>query len=294
MSTDGKTIGRAKFAASRRVCRAAWPQVVFAVTLLPRQRQYACFATGAVIEQLQQIALADASEPGSCCGESDEQRRAVCHSVIEHLFDRQTTGKAELDAFIDVLELIALQPEWFEQMVDGWFEIQSVKRYATWKSLRTNLQRSSEPLGSIIAVIVGDDSPRHDQITAACTAVTMTHLLARVPDDWTNGRLLLPLEDLLHFNIRERELDDPKHATDERWQQLASFQCNRVRKLFAAGEHAIDANGDAKVRSAARLLLAWYGRWLDNIEAAQLIDRVPKPTFWHQLAALPRALLGST
>src|SRR6185295_8772142 len=88
---------RAAYTAARAMCRRAARELFFASHFLAREQRHALYVIHAVLGQLHEIV----HHPGTAeqPAETFEQKRAVCGSVLEHLWAGEATGKPELDGF---------------------------------------------------------------------------------------------------------------------------------------------------------------------------------------------------
>src|SRR5690349_5692564 len=109
-------------------------------------------------------------------------------------------------------------------------------------------------------------SNHHDAIPYAIklgVALQMTNILRDVGDDYRNGRLYLPREELALYGIQESEIAHGQ-VTD-RWCQFMRFQLERTRQLYEESWKGIKM-----LRREGRLAIAaasvFYNGILDDIE----------------------------
>lgn len=94
-------------------------------------------------------------------------------------------------------------------------------------------------------------------------ALQLTNILRDVGEDWRNGRLYLPTEDLERFGIPEDQI--ARGVVDGRWRDLMRFEIERNRALYAEswpGIAQLHPDGRFAIGAAARL----YGAILEDIE----------------------------
>ena len=94
-------------------------------------------------------------------------------------------------------------------------------------------------------------------------ALQLTNILRDVQEDWKNGRLYLPLEELRMFNLSEADI--AAGTIDHRWRAFMRFQIRRARQLYAEalpGVALLGRNGRFAIAAAAEL----YRAILDDIE----------------------------
>jgi phytoene synthase len=95
-------------------------------------------------------------------------------------------------------------------------------------------------------------------------ALQMTNILRDVGEDFRNGRVYLPSEELEAFGITERDL--ARGQVTERWRRFMRFQVERNRELYAQawpGVGMFSRDGRFAVSAACEL----YSAILTEIEA---------------------------
>jgi phytoene synthase len=95
-------------------------------------------------------------------------------------------------------------------------------------------------------------------------ALQMTNILRDVGEDWRNGRLYLPQDELAAFGLTEGDI--AAGAVDDRWRDFMRFQIERTRRLFAEalpGVTLLGESGRFAIGAAAEL----YQTILKDIEA---------------------------
>ncbi|MCA9897350.1 MAG: squalene/phytoene synthase family protein [Anaerolineales bacterium] len=151
-----------------------------------------------------------------------------------------------------------------EQLLDGVTSDLIHNRYETFAELAQYCYGVASTVGLMAMHIVGYEG--HKAIPYAIklgVALQLTNILRDVQEDWANGRLYLPLEELRMFNLTE---DDIAAGTiDHRWRAFMRFQIRRARQLYAEalpGVAMLGKNGRFAIAAAAEL----YRAILDDIE----------------------------
>jgi phytoene synthase len=91
----------------------------------------------------------------------------------------------------------------------------------------------------------------------------MTNILRDVGEDYRNGRLYLPRQELAFYGIRE--FDIAEGHTSDNWRQFMKFQIDRTRQLYAdswAGVKMLEREGQLAIGAAS----VFYQGILDEIE----------------------------
>ena len=94
-------------------------------------------------------------------------------------------------------------------------------------------------------------------------AQQMTNILRDVGEDYRNGRLYLPREELVMYGIREEDIAAGR-VTDN-WRQFMKFQIERTRHLYDAsweGVKLLEREGQLAIGAAS----VFYAGILEDIE----------------------------
>jgi phytoene synthase len=117
-------------------------------------------------------------------------------------------------------------------------------------------------------------------------ALQLTNILRDVAEDWQNGRLYLPLDELAAFGLTEADIE--AGIVDERWRAFMKFQIGRIRQLYAEalpGIGYLNKQGRFAIAAAAEL----YQAILNDIEDHEydVFGRRAYITKWEKLRRLP-------
>ena len=151
-----------------------------------------------------------------------------------------------------------------EQLLDGVTSDLMHTRYETFGELAQYCYGVASTVGLMAMHIVGYDG--HKAIPYAIklgVALQLTNILRDVQEDWVNGRLYLPLEELHMFNLDESDID--RGEIDHRWRAFMRFQIRRARQLYAEslpGVAMLGKSGRFAIAAAAEL----YRAIMDDIE----------------------------
>ena len=94
-------------------------------------------------------------------------------------------------------------------------------------------------------------------------ALQMTNILRDVGEDYCNGRLYLPREELAFHGIREQDIAEGR-VTDN-WRQFMKFQIERTRQLYREaweGVKMLEREGQLAIGAAS----VFYQGILDDIQ----------------------------
>ena len=129
---------------------------------------------------------------------------------------------------------------------------QLVARYQTYQDLVRYCTLSADPVGRIVLYIFAAATEERILLSdRVCTALQLAEHLQDVAEDFRDGRIYLPQEDLARFGVTEADLAQPH--PDSNTKQLISFETNRANQLLNDGAPLVKT-----LHGAARLAVAGY------------------------------------
>ncbi|MBK8901006.1 MAG: squalene/phytoene synthase family protein [Anaerolineaceae bacterium] len=151
-----------------------------------------------------------------------------------------------------------------EQLLDGITSDLVHTRYETFGELAQYCYGAASTVGLMAMHIVGHDGAKAIPYAIKLgVALQLTNILRDVQEDWQNGRLYLPREELRMFNLDETDI--AAGNIDHRWRAFMRFQIRRARQLYAEalpGVTMLGKSGRFAIAAAAEL----YRAILDDIE----------------------------
>jgi 15-cis-phytoene synthase len=152
-----------------------------------------------------------------------------------------------------------------QQLIDGVARDLHQTRYDTFEELVAYCYGVASTVGLMSMHIVGF---RHEAAIPYAlrmgVALQLTNILRDVGEDWKQGRLYLPREELEHFGIGEADLE--AGVPNGRWRDLMRFQIARACRLYAEswpGLALLSRQGRLAIAAAAD----FYAAILQDIEA---------------------------
>ncbi|NWG32979.1 MAG: phytoene/squalene synthase family protein [Chloroflexi bacterium] len=167
-------------------------------------------------------------------------------------------------AWADTLARYHIPRHYALQLIDGVNRDLTQSRYQTFEELAMYCYGVASTVGLMSMYIVGFKSS--DAVPYAIklgVALQMTNILRDIGEDFRNGRLYLPREELLFHGIREQDIADGR-LTDN-WRQFMKFQIERTRQIYAeswAGVKMLEREGQLAIGAAS----VFYQGILDEIE----------------------------
>jgi phytoene synthase len=216
----------------------------FASALLPEERRSAVRALYAFCRTVDDIV--DKSSDYEREARLDYWRKMV-----------ETTAHEENDlvaaAWADTLTRYHIPRHYALQLIDGVARDLFQVRYQTFAELATYCYGVASTVGLMSMYIVGfKDSSAVPYAIKLGVALQMTNILRDVGEDYRNGRLYLPREELAFYGIHESDIAEGR-ITDN-WRQFMQYQIDRTRQLYHeswAGIKMLEREGQLAIGAAS-------------------------------------------
>ena len=190
-------------------------------------------------------------------------------------------------AWADTLTRYHIPRHYALQLIDGVARDLSQTRYQTFDDLATYCYGVASTVGLMSMYIVGFKG--HDAVKYAIklgVALQMTNILRDVGEDYRNGRLYLPREELIQYGIREQDIAEGR--VTENWRQFMRFQIERTRHLYKeswAGVKMLEREGQLAIGAAS----TFYSGILDDIEKHDynVFTRRASLSAWGKISRVP-------
>jgi len=199
-------------------------------------------------------------------------------------------------AWADTLARYHIPRHYALQLIDGVARDLTQSRYQTFEELATYCYGVASTVGLMSMYIVGFRN--NNAVPYAIklgVALQMTNILRDVGEDYWNGRVYLPREELAFYGIREQDIAEGR-VTDN-WRQFMKFQIERTRQLYEEsweGVKMLEREGQLAIGAAS----VFYQGILEEIEkndydvfskraSLSTMGKVSKvPALWLKLKAL--------
>lgn len=250
----------------------------FASGLLPEEKRSAVRALYAFCRTVDDIV--DESTLGDRQERLDYWREVVQHGAF-------LKGDRVAAAWVDTLNRYHIPRQYALQLIDGVNRDLAQTRYQTFDELATYCYGVASTVGLMSMYIVGFAS--ETAVTYAIklgVALQMTNILRDVGEDFWNGRLYLPRDELALYGIRESDIAAGR-VTDA-WRLFMRFQIERTRTLYAEawpGIGLLEREGQLAIAAAS----VFYQGILEAIEANgyDVFNRRASLSAWKKFRLLP-------
>lgn len=224
-----------------------------ASALLPRAKRNAARALYAICRISDNIVDQPTSDPAM---------------ALEEWRDRvQTPHQTDdpvLIAWADTRERFGIPPGYADQLIDGVKRDLSQNRYQTFAELAEYAYGVASTVGLMAMHIVGYTGDEAVPYAVRLgVALQLTNILRDVAEDYRNGRVYLPQDELDEFGVTEADIAAGRVTPN--WRRLMRFNIERTRTLYDQswrGISMLDRNGRFAIAAAGQL----YAAILTDIE----------------------------
>lgn len=198
-----------------------------------------------------------------------------------------------LHAWYGVRARYHIPTTYVRQLIDGIGLDLTQKRYATFEELTKYCYGVASTVGLMAMRIIGSRDHRDDYIAAIPYAVKLgvalqlTNILRDIGEDFRQGRVYLPQEDLARFGYTETDL--ARGVIDARFRDLMDFEIARAKKLYTEawdGIQMLSPDGRLAIAAAADLYRGILDKIVANgydvfesrahLSAAEKVARLPR------------------
>jgi 15-cis-phytoene synthase len=289
--------------------RITWEQArnfAYGIRLLPPPKRRALAAVYAYARRLDDLGDGDLPAPEKIA--ALEEARDQVHALVAAVNEGKSGGSggsppgdgtdAVLVALADAGTRFRVPLAAFGELIDGCLADVNEATYQTFDDLHHYCRCVAGSIGRLSLGVYGAKEPVKQERMAddLGIALQITNILRDVREDFGNGRVYLPAEDLAKFGC-ELVPGQPEPFDDPDWQarfaQLVEFEANRAREWYASGMRLL-ATIDWRSAACTGAMAGIYRRLLEKIAAdprAVLQGRMSLPGKEKALVAV-RALSG--
>jgi phytoene synthase len=286
--------------------RITWSQArnfAYGIRLLPPPKRRALAAVYAFARRIDDIGDGDLSAPDKTA--HLEAARDQVRALIAAVGNRQSAEAAGLDpadpvlvALLDAGTTFPIPLAAFGELIDGCLADVNQATYETFDDLLWYCRCVAGSIGRLSLGIYGAKDPVRQSRMAddLGVALQLTNILRDVREDYLNGRVYLPAEDLAKFGCELTLGRSEPYQTDAqkaRFASLVEFEAARAREWYASGMRLL-ATIDRRSAACTGAMAGIYRRLLERIAgqpSAVLQGRMSLPAGEKALVAV-QALAG--
>lgn len=229
-----------------------------AASLLPAQKRRAVHALYAMCRITDDIV--DHADPNA------EDPLVTLEDWYQRISHRKATiSHPVILAWADTRSRFAIPNSYVRQLVDGVSMDVHQKRYRSFDKLAEYSYSVASTVGLMAMHITGyKDEAAIPYAVKLGVALQMTNILRDIGEDWRQGRVYLPQQELDTFGLNDDDIRAGQ-VTDK-WRAFMRFQIERNRELYAEslpGIRYLHTDGRFAIAAAAEL----YQAILEDIEA---------------------------
>jgi phytoene synthase len=195
-------------------------------------------------------------------------------------------GDPVLRAWGTTRETFGIEPHLAGQLIEALADDLHHRGYDDWPGLARYCYGVAATVGLMSMRIIGSRGDPALYAIRLGVAMQLTNILRDVAEDWRNGRVYLPREDLARFGVTEEHFGAGR--VDDAWRALMRFEIGRARELYRGARPGVGLlHRDGRLAVTAALEL--YSRILDDIERRDydvFSARAHVPG-WRRLGLLP-------
>jgi phytoene synthase len=182
------------------------------------------------------------------------------------LLPAAATNDPTLAAWADTRARFGIPTRFADQLLDGLRMDLTKTRYANFEALAHYCYGVASTVGLMTMHIIGyDDEAAVPYAIKLGVALQLTNILRDVGEDWRNGRIYLPQDELAAFGLDETAF--AAGQVTEAWRAFMRYQLARVRRLYhesLPGLYRLNRRGRFAIAASAELYRAILNAIEDN------------------------------
>lgn len=238
----------------------------FSAKFLPKHKQQPIYALYALCRHVDdEVDEADVSSETEAI-EAVERWKAKLQAIYEGASQKSANNQQNLvlTAWENLLETYKIPLKLPLELMKGVLMDTHTKRYQTFDELYVYCYRVASTVGLMSSEIFGYEKPETlDYAEALGIAMQLTNILRDVKEDAKMGRIYLPQEDLVKFNVSEEQIFASEF--NENFVEMMKFEIERARHYYRQAEKGIPLL-ETDTRFTVLLASRIYGKILDEIE----------------------------
>ena len=227
---------RIGFNEAKKITKKFAKTFYLASLFLPKEKQFASYAVYAIC-RLSDEAVDDLTLP------NQTERLEKLEKKIALAYSQNDVNEPLLAAFQQTIKNYKIPKEYFDELIKGMYMDLEIKRYSNFSALYEYCYRVAGVVGLIMIKIFGyKDKTAEDYAIKLGVAMQLTNILRDINEDIIRGRVYLPQNEILQFDVSEKQLS--KGLNNEAFKDLLRFQIKRCQNFYndsIAGIKLIDS-----------------------------------------------------
>ena len=153
---------------------------------------------------------------------------------VDAIFAERVPSHAVMQRLVSTVRRYGIPHEPFRRLIEANRQDQRVTSYATFDELLGYCELSANPVGHLVLYVFEAATPERLWLAdRVCTALQLVEHWQDVAEDWDNGRLYLPEDDLRRFGYAPEQIG--ARLVDDAFRDLLAFEVDRALALMAEG-----------------------------------------------------------
>ena len=225
----------ASYAFCRQISRQSKSSFAISYLLLPRQQRRAMEALYAFMRHTDDLGDSDslpAERRQALAGWRETLDRALSDDISCTASDPRSAERL-LPALVDTVRRFGVPREHLHAVIDGQDMDLTIHRYERFDDLVVYCEKVASAVGLACIHVWGFEGGAEAlELARQCgVAFQLTNILRDVKEDFNNGRVYLPQEDLRRCEYTEDDLR--AGVADERFLRLMRFEIERAQELYS-------------------------------------------------------------
>lgn len=276
----------------RKITREHAKTFYMATRFLPNHKQRSIFAIYGLCRYLDDLVdeAEDLIHQKSISLAQVEERLADFQKKLIRTYEGYEQDDPILTAFSDTLKTYHISMDLPMLLMEGVMSDLTKTRYTNFEELYDYSYKVASVVGLMTSEVFGYSEPKALEYAVDLgIAMQLTNILRDVGEDLSKGRIYLPAEELLRFQITEEELKNREQSS--RFKALMRFQIDRARSYYEQADKGIPMlSRDSRL--PVILARMNYSRILDQIEQNDydVFDKRAYLSSMQKFFILPRAI----
>ncbi|HVZ38802.1 MAG TPA: phytoene/squalene synthase family protein [Candidatus Kapabacteria bacterium] len=256
---------RDAYAHCRRVTLKHAKTFYFASLFLPEPKRTACYAVYAFCRHVDDLVDRVFSSAGASEREAIERVMEKLRAELDGVYAGRTADGPVMTAWAHTLQTFNIERSLPDQLIQGVLsDLRPAVRFASFDQLRDYCYRVASVVGLMTTEIFGYSNPAAlGHAIDLGIAMQLTNILRDINEDYLNGRIYLPLDELRNFGIDEQAL--AAQDVGPGFRAMMRFQIARAHEYYNSADRGI-AMLEQDSRLTVTLMSHNYRRILGVIE----------------------------
>ncbi|MDD3087844.1 MAG: phytoene/squalene synthase family protein [Candidatus Omnitrophica bacterium] len=255
MKEDGLNKG---FLEAKKITRGFAKTFYLASVFLPKDKRLASYAVYALCR------LSDESVD-SMQAHSKKEALNKINKSIETAYSKTPIEDNLLLSFRHTVIKYAIPKEYFDELIEGMRMDLTQASYNNFNELYSYCYRVAGIVGLIMLRILGTREKSAEEFALSLgIAMQITNILRDIKEDFSRGRIYLPLEDLNKFSLSKENIASNKVNDD--FIKLMKFEIERCREYYQKSQKGIQMITGPRERFVVIAMKEMYSQILRQIE----------------------------